>query len=198
MKKKLLILLCLGLVIPILSACGPKQRNRGASSSPSPTPDPTPTVIIFSTPAPDPTPSPTPTETPKPTSTPKPSAKPSPKASPSSTPTPEPTEEPQPPVVTKNPTGEVVPVGGSCTFIAKYENAVWAVWHFVSPDGSRDLAYNDIQNIYTDLKIINGYASTMSLENIPAQLNGWKVYCHFSNDAGSTDTAMAQITVQQN
>ena len=117
---------------------------------------------------------------------------------PEAEPKPEPTEEPTPPVVTKNPTSETVPVGGACIFIAKYENAIYAVWHFVSPDGSRDLAYNDIQNIYTELKIINGYASTMQLENIPAQLNGWKVYCHFSNDAGSTDTAMATITVQQN
>lgn len=213
MKKTLLIPLCLALIILTLCACGPKhKRGTASSASPSPSAEPTPTPITFHTPSPEPSSAPTPVSasTPKvtPSSTPAlpedpiespgtaPSGKPSPSSSPE--PTPDPTEEPTPPVVTKNPTSETVPVGGACIFIAKYENAIYAVWHFVSPDGSRDLAYNDIQNIYTELKIINGYASTMQLENIPAQLNGWKVYCHFSNDAGSTDTAMATITVQQN
>ena len=40
------------------------------------------------------------------------------------------------PRVTKSPTGETVAVNGSAQFIAKYENADLAEWHFVSPDGS--------------------------------------------------------------
>ena len=42
------------------------------------------------------------------------------------------------PVVTKSPTDETVNEGGHAEFVARFENAVWAVWHFVSPDGETD------------------------------------------------------------
>ena len=43
---------------------------------------------------------------------------------------------------------------------------------------------------------MNGYASTMKLKNIPASLNGWSVYCRFSNNVGATNTEKAGITVK--
>ena len=100
------------------------------------------------------------------------------------------------PRVTKNPIGETVDIGGSCSFVAKYENAIWAEWHFVSPDGSRDLGYEDAGREFAGLEIVNGYASTMKLKNIPASLNGWSVYCRFSNNVGATNTEKAGITVK--
>ena len=99
------------------------------------------------------------------------------------------------PTVTKSPTGETVSVGGSCYFVAKYENAIYAEWHFVSPDGSRDLDYSQAAKEFSGLEIVNGYASTMQLKNIPASLNGWNVYCRFSNKAGAVTTGRASITV---
>ena len=45
------------------------------------------------------------------------------------------------PEITKSPTDETVDEGGSCSFIGNYENAIWAVWHFVSPDGKTDYQY---------------------------------------------------------
>ncbi|MDO4974279.1 MAG: hypothetical protein Q4E38_08725, partial [Eubacteriales bacterium] len=57
-------------------------------------------------------------------------------------PTPAPTPVPSNyPVVTKDPTDETVTVNGKCQFVTRYENAKWAEWHFVSPDGTRDLTY---------------------------------------------------------
>ena len=100
------------------------------------------------------------------------------------------------PVVTKSPTGETVNKGGSCFFAARYQNAVWAVWHFVSPDGKTDLTYQEASKQFPTMKIINGMYSTMKLENIPVEANGWKVYCRYTNSAGSTDTASALITVK--
>ena len=100
------------------------------------------------------------------------------------------------PLVTKNPTNETVAKGGSCFFAARYQNATWAVWHFVSPDGKTDLTYQEASKQFPTMKIINGMYSTMKLENIPAEANGWKVYCRYTNSAGSTDTASALITVQ--
>ena len=80
------------------------------------------------------------------------------------------------PRVTKSPTGETVPVGGKCQFVTRYENATWAEWHFVSPDGTRDIDYTVAAKEFPTMKIVNGYAKDMTLENIPEALNGWKVY----------------------
>ena len=79
--------------------------------------------------------------------------------------------------------------------MAKYQDAIWAVWHFVSPDGTRDLAYTDAAAVFQGLKIIGGDQSTMQLQNIPTDLNGWKVYCAFRNNVGSVNTDAAMITV---
>ena len=100
------------------------------------------------------------------------------------------------PRVTKSPTDETVEEGGSCLFLAKYENAEYAVWHFVSPDGLTDMTYEAAQAAFPTMQIRNGMYSNLQLGNIPYAVNGWKVYCRYSNtDAGYVDTAMAQITV---
>ncbi|MBR4549869.1 MAG: hypothetical protein IKO83_08150 [Oscillospiraceae bacterium] len=99
------------------------------------------------------------------------------------------------PKITKSPTSETVAEGGTCYFVAKYENAVWAVWHFVSPDGSRDLTYEEAAKEFPTLVIENGMYSQMKLSKIPVELNGWKVYCRYTNRSASADTGMATITV---
>ena len=99
------------------------------------------------------------------------------------------------PKVTKSPTGETVNAGGNAWFVAKYQNAVWAEWHFVNPDGTTDLSYTDAAWTFPTLTIVGGDQSTMQLKNIPAELNGWKVYCVFRNNVGSANTAPATVTV---
>ena len=119
---------------------------------------------------------------------------------PEATPEPEPEvtqapADPNLPIITKSPTDETVPIGGNCSFVARYENAVWAVWHFVSPDGQTDLTYEEASGQFPTLEIINGMYSTMKLRNIPAELNGWRVYCRYTNRSGDSDTKTALITV---
>ena len=46
-----------------------------------------------------------------------------------------------------------------------------------------------------DVIIIGGGAKDLTLTNIPAALNGWKVYCRFTNAYGSTDTKTATISI---
>ncbi len=99
------------------------------------------------------------------------------------------------PVVTKSPTNEAVKAGGSAWFIAKYKNATWAVWHFVSPDGQTDLSYKEAATRFASMTIVNGDKSNLQLKNIPADFNGWKVYCCYTNNFGSVNTDSATVTV---
>ena len=106
------------------------------------------------------------------------------------------TPSPDLPRVTKNPGSETVYVNGTCQFITRYENAELAEWHFVSPDGLRDLDYAQMQDEMPALRIRNGFSKDLTLENVPKELNGWRVYCLFTNGAGSVATETALITVR--
>lgn len=178
MKKILCLFTCLALCLLVLSGCSMRPKSKAKV-----TPAPAATIV---TPAPTPVPTPVPTPAPTPAPTPVPTPAPTP------VPTPVPANLP---VVTKSPTDETVPVNGKCQFVARYENAKWAEWHFVSPDGSRDLNYADAQKEFPSLKIVNGFTKDLTLDLIPQTLNGWKVYCRFSNDSGSVNTGSALITV---
>jgi hypothetical protein len=135
---------------------------------------------------------PTPSDAPAPTATPAPA----PTATPAPTTAPSPSPTPQgAPIIKKDPTDETVKEGGNCMFVAKYENAIWAVWHFVSPDRQTDLTYEAAAKQFPQMEIIDGMYSTMTLKNVPYELNGWRVYCRYSNNVGVSDTKTALITV---
>ena len=99
------------------------------------------------------------------------------------------------PRVTKSPTDETVEEGKQAEFVARYENAIWAVWKFISPDGNTVLRYDEAKDYFEGLVIIDGNYSHMILKKIPYSLNGWRVACEYRNNDGSVMTDMATITV---
>ena len=202
-NRKTALLCCVLAAVLMLSACGAAQKNTaspaGAPAAAAPTPvAPTPVPASAATPVPTPAAVPTPVPTVVPTPAPSPVPTPAPILTPVPILTPAPTPVPAVsnlPRITKDPTGETVASGGSAQFVTRYENAKWAVWHFVSPDGTRDLDYTQAQAEFPSLKILNGNTKDLTLDAIPTALNGWRVYCRFSNDSGHTDSASALITV---
>ena len=156
-----------------LSDSDMNSMSSGSSTAAAPAPSASPAVAA--TPAPTPTPVVTPTPTP--------------------TPTPVATPAPGSPVITKDPTDETVQVGGSCWFVANHKGAILARWHFVSPDGT-DLQYDEVADKFPTLKIHNGQYDSMKLSNIPAELNGYRFYCRFSNNNGTVDSKSALLTVE--
>ena len=148
MKKNLLATTCLTLSIILLSSCGAKKKSPQVVKTTAP---PTATSAPISTAVPTYAPAPTIVPTPVPTIIPTPVPTILPTPIPASVPTPVVTPAQFPvqaglPKVTKDPTDETVPVNGSCQFIARYEKAELAEWHFVSPDGSLDADYAVVQN----------------------------------------------------
>ena len=194
--NKTRIITAVVLALLLLAGCG----SRGGSgpepeetSTPAPTaaPTATPTVTPSATPAVSTTATPVPTLAPTATPTLVPTFTPT--AVPTFTPTP----VPDPPFVTKHPVSVTVQEGGSCQFEAGYVNAIWAVWHFVSPDGQTDITYEQIGQRFPTMQVANGMYSTMQLSNIPIGANGWKVYCRYTNNGGSSDTRSAVLTVTE-
>ncbi|MBO5976563.1 MAG: hypothetical protein J6P94_05250 [Oscillospiraceae bacterium] len=90
------------------------------------------------------------------------------------------------PVVTKNPTDETVEVGGEAVFVAKANYAMNYRWQLISPEGIRyDCA--DAPKDFKGLAVYGANTEQIVLENIPIELNGYRIRCIFTagNDASS-------------
>lgn len=184
----LCLALCLVLVLSMFTACGKKQEP----------PEVNP-IIIYVTPEPTATPesaaSPEPTASVEPVVTPVPTATPAPTDTPAPA-TPTPTVAPSgPPTLTKSPTDERLNEGGTCLFVARADNATSLVWHLVSPDGKTDITYDMASSYFSKLSISGGKETTLRLSNVPAGMNGWHVYCRFSNNYGSVSSGQAIVSV---
>ena len=116
-------------------------------------------------------------------------------ATPSPSPAPETKKEA--PVVTKDPIGETVEEGGSAIFIARADNTKTYTWRFVSPSGSMVYDYNQLGNMFPGLIVSGGSTDTITLSNIPYELDGWRVECYFSGDGGHATSGRAAVKVIQ-
>ena len=101
----------------------------------------------------------------------------------------------KPPVITKNPTGETVEVGGSAQFVARADNADSFVWRLVSADTTNTIPAKDASYYFNGLEVSGADTERLSLSNIPKSLNGWAVECKFTNAAGSSFTTGAIVRV---
>ena len=99
-----------------------------------------------------------------------------------------------PPTVTKDPTGETVDEGGSCSFVARATGNPEITWYITDNEGYTVLASRAYKN-FDGLKATGCDSEKLKLSNIPASLDGYYVYAVFSNDAGETESEMAFIRV---
>ncbi len=116
---------------------------------------------------------------------------------PSPTPTPTPTPAPLP-VITRQPVKVSVTAGGGAAFTANATDYDWCAWRFLSPDGRTEIIFDVTGPHFPGLVISGGNSTTLTLSNIPVELNGWKAVCLFSNADNHwvyTD-GQAVITVQ--
>ena len=86
------------------------------------------------------------------------------------------------PVVTKDPTDETVDEGGMAVFVADAKYAQTYRWQLISPG---EVVYDcaTASTHFPELKVSGGDSSRLTLENIPAELDGYRIRCEFT--AGS-------------
>lgn len=106
-----------------------------------------------------------------------------------------PTQTNQPPVITKNPTGETVDVGGTAQFVARADGATSFVWRIVSADTTNTVTANEA-SYYFGVTVSGQDTERLTLSNIPKSMNGWAIECKFTNAAGSSYTTGAILTVR--
>lgn len=95
--------------------------------------------------------------------------------------------------VTKSPTSESVPYGGSCMFIAHADNASSVIWYIANADASVITTVADASNKVSGLYVSGTNRDTLSLSGIPAWMNGCQVQACFSGEGGPVYTEVARI-----
>jgi hypothetical protein len=99
--------------------------------------------------------------------------------------------------VTKSPTSESVPYGGSCIFIAHAANAGSVTWYIANEDGtSIATAYEAADNV-SGLYVSGGNTDTLKLSGIPSWMNGYQVQACFTGEGGPVYTNVAKIWTYQ-
>jgi len=99
--------------------------------------------------------------------------------------------------VTKSPTSESVPYGGSCCFIAHAVNATTITWYIASADSSVISTVSDAARKVSGLYVSGANADTLYLSGIPSWMNGCQVQARFDGEGGPVYTDVARIWTYQ-
>lgn len=61
-------------------------------------------------------------------------------------------------------------------------------WRFVNPDTGEELTAKELAKSFDGIKVKNPNKAKITLEKVPAKLNGWEVYCHLSGNGYQVDS----------
>ena len=99
--------------------------------------------------------------------------------------------------VTKSPTSESVPYGGSCLFIAHAANAASITWYIANSDASIITTAAEAPSRVSGLYVSGANSDTLSLSGIPSWMNGCQVQACFTGEGGPVYTEIARIWTYQ-
>ncbi len=95
--------------------------------------------------------------------------------------------------VTKSPTSESVPYGGSCLFIAHAVNASSVTWYLANTDTSIIIPASEAPAYVAGLSVSGTSSDTLSLSGIPSWMDGYMVQACFEGEGGPVYTDIARI-----
>ena len=99
------------------------------------------------------------------------------------------------PEVTKHPTGERVKEGSMCQFVARADNATEYTWMALTEDGHSRYECSVLTDLFPEMRVEGADGECLTLYNIPADMDGWSVYCVFTGPGGDESSDSASLTV---
>ena len=97
--------------------------------------------------------------------------------------------------VTKSPTSETVEKGGKATFVAHAANATQITWRLVSADGKETINVAAVADYFAGVTTWGLGTDSLTIKNIPENMNGWQVEAMFDGPEGPAYSAGARISV---
>ena len=98
-------------------------------------------------------------------------------------------------VVTKSPTSETVERGAKATFVAHAANKTGITWRLVSADGLETINVAAIADYFKGVETWGLNTDSLTIKNIPDNMNGWLVEAKFDGPGGPVYSAGARISV---
>lgn len=95
--------------------------------------------------------------------------------------------------VEKHPTSETVEVGGKAKFISYASIPASTKWHFKSPTSGISYTASGLHSLYPSLIIDGHNTNTLTLSNIPADLNGFEIYAVLTASDGKLQKSDSAI-----
>ena len=92
--------------------------------------------------------------------------------------------------ITKNPTDEVRLAGGIAYFTSDANGYSKLAWNFESPD-KKAVTVEEFRTRFPYAVVEGENTTTLTVKNVGADMNGWAVYCTFSNGETEVSTTLA-------
>ena len=92
--------------------------------------------------------------------------------------------------ITKNPTDEVRLAGGIAYFTSDATGYSKLTWNFESPD-KKAVTVEEFKTRFPYAVVEGENTTTLTVKNVGADMNGWAVYCTFSNGETEVNTTLA-------
>ena len=96
--------------------------------------------------------------------------------------------------ITKNPTDEVRLAGGIAYFTSDANGYSKLAWNFESPD-KKAVTVEEFRTRFPYAVVEGENTTTLTVKNVGADMNGWAVYCTFSNGETEVNTTLASFYV---
>ena len=102
------------------------------------------------------------------------------------------------PIIYKHPLSDpAVEPGSLVSYVSTAGFATSSIWMFVSPEGDGPMPPNELRDKFPQISIDDAGIGRIIIYNVPAELNGWEIFCRFyeSTRVYSTDSNRATINV---
>ncbi len=92
------------------------------------------------------------------------------------------------PKITKQPDFGKSKAEGTVIIEIKAKSFKGLTWRFVNPDTGEELTAKELSKTFNGIKVKNPNKQKITLEKVPAELNGWEVYCHLTGNGYQVDS----------
>ena len=100
--------------------------------------------------------------------------------------------------ITQQPETQTVEAGGSLTFTVKAEGVTSktaVTWYFTDPDTGEVTTGRKLSSKVKGLTVKGPNSLSVTLQKIPADMNGWTLYCHIGKKGAGVDSNEARILI---
>ena len=96
--------------------------------------------------------------------------------------------------VTKDPTDEFKFIGETAAFVANARKSSSLTWTVVDPDGYR-CSIDEFRSYFPHSYISGDTTGTLIINNVNADMDGYRFFCTFSNSNGAENSAEAVLHI---